>query len=189
MLFKKTTKSVKAFQNCHSFASTLSGLTANHSWVSKSKKVYKHNCWSSNRKAFVHDWMFYLPIRISSIELADCVSCFLDVTDNLQTVRTRLKDFQTNLALCGLQSLAKFSCDDDDFKVAFKCTLFDTECVLVEFNDIACPAENPSIQHVKCNRDQSSKVFFYASTSGSCGDSKIIGVTYKCFMPNIASLG
>lgn len=125
----------------------------------------------------------------SSIEHADCVSCFIDFTDNLQVIRARLIDFETNIILCDVKSLTKLQSDADELNVAFKCTLFDTECAVIQFNDIDYPNRNLSIQNVKGNQIQSSKVFFYASTSGSCGDSKIIGVTYKCFMPNIASLG
>lgn len=133
--------------------------------------------------------MFYLSVSNSSIELADCVSCFLDSTDNPQALRPRLKDFQTNIVLCDLQSLAKFRCADSNFKEFFQCTLFGTHCALVEFDHITFSADQLSIENVETNRSESSQVFFYASTSGSCGDSKAIGVTYKCFMPNISSLG
>lgn len=112
----------------------------------------------------------------------------MDPTDNFQVVRARLIDFQTNILLCDSKSLDKLHANDDKLNVAFMCTIFDTECAVVQFNDVASPNENLSTQNVKVNQIQSSKVFFYASTSGSCGDSKIVGVTYKCFMPNITSL-
>lgn len=113
----------------------------------------------------------------------------MDNTDDLQAIRARLIAFQTNIVLCDLNSLDKLHCVDDKLNIAFKCTLFDTECAVVQLNVVAHPDKNLSIQSVKGNPIQSSKVFFYASTSGSCGDSKTIGVTYKCFMPNITSLG
>lgn len=110
----------------------------------------------------------------------------MDNTDSLQAIRARLIGFQTNIVLCDSNCLDKLHCVGDKLNIAFKCTLFDTECAVVQLKN---PDENLSIQSVKGNPIQSSKVFFYASTSGSCGDSKIIGVTYKCFMPNITSLG
>lgn len=113
----------------------------------------------------------------------------MDITDNLQAIKARLIDFQTNIVLSDLKSLTKIHFDDDELNIAFNCTVFNTECVVVQFNDIVYPNKNRSIQNVKANQIQSSKVFFYALTSGSCGDSKTIGVTYKCFMPNISSLG
>lgn len=129
-----------------------------------------------------------LHFYCDSLELANCVSCFLDSTDSLNTIRTRLNEFHTDLVLCDSKGLNKLHCDDDNINIVFKCTLFNVECALVQFTNLGCPVENPPVQNTKGDQLQSSKIFFYASTSGSCGDSKTIGVTYKCFMPNVKSL-
>lgn len=176
MFSKKTARPMH--KCCRFIAHALPGFIANHCWVS----IY-----TSNEYVAEHSFTFFFNFR-SSIEHAGCASCFIDSTASLQTIRERLIDFQTNIVLCDLKSLDKLHLQNEKFRIAFKSTLFDAQCAVIQFNDIAHP-DNPTVRNIKGNHHQPSEVFFYASTSGSCGDSKTIGVTYKCFMPNITSLG
>lgn len=183
MFSKKIAKPIYAFHArhkcCHFIAHALSGFIANHSWVSK----HTFDEYDKKRSLTFNNF-FNFP---SSIEHAGCASCFIDGAADLHTIRARLIDFQTNIVLCDLKSLNQLHIDNDKFRIVFKVTLFDTQCSVIQFIDIAHP-DQPTVRNVESNQIQPSKVFFYASTSGSCGDSKTIGVTYKCFMPNITSL-
>lgn len=140
---------------------------------------------SKNIKRFTINHIFNV---FPSIEQAGCASCFIDTTADFQAIRSRLIDFQTNIVLCDLKNMDSLRFDKDELRIAFKLTLFGTECALVQLNGIANSIQQAD-QKVNSNNIRPSKVLFYASTSGSCGDSKAIGVTYKCFMPNITSLG
>lgn len=122
------------------------------------------------------------------IEIAGCVTCFLDFNQTFG-VNQRLIDFQTNIVLCDIQSYAKLNAEHVQIKVLSKCTLFNVECALIRFQDFKCSVQKRSGEIGDSDQTKSSEVFFYALTSGSCGAVKPIGVTYKCFWPNIISFG
>lgn len=127
------------------------------------------------------------------IENAGCASCFLDSTklihldstENLANLKNRLIDLESNVILCDVQYLNKLHVEEE--QICSKITIFDTNCALIHFKDIQ---SNPKILSTddRVDKTKSSQILFYATTSGSCGQVKSIGVTYKCFMPNITSL-
>ncbi|XP_031624083.1 beta-alanine-activating enzyme [Contarinia nasturtii] len=125
-----------------------------------------------------------LPI-IVGIENAGCASCFLDSTENWTNLKKRLIDLETNIILCDLQYLNKLNIEEE--QIISRLTIFNTNCGLIHFKDLQCIPKTLSNRHY--DKTMSSQILFYATTSGSCGQVKSIGVTYKCFMPNITSLG
>lgn len=113
------------------------------------------------------------------------MSCFVDYALDFENIRKRLSEFKTNIILCSLEHLTKLNTGDNDMKIFSNLSLFDVKCVFAQVKDLKCI---PSV-YFSTEPQPSSKVFFYASTSGSCGEVKSIGVTYKCFQPNIGGLG
>lgn len=125
----------------------------------------------------------------SRIENAGCVSCFLDPTKDFEPIKKRLTSFQTNLILCDSEHFNAINADKEQLTQVFRCSLFDADCALVRVEDLMCRNNSP-LTKIGCgDKTKSSNICFYASTSGSCGEVKPIGVTYKCFWPNIQSLG
>lgn len=98
-------------------------------------------------------------------------------------------DFKTNIILCDLGHLHKLNAGDKNVDVSLEILLFGIDCVFVQIKHFVCVPKIYSNEKCDSDSKNASKVFFYASTSGSCGELKSIGVTYKCFMPNIIQLG
>lgn len=126
---------------------------------------------------------------VCRIENSGCVSCFIDSSASIQTVRQRMIDFKTDVALCDLANLSKLETNENSIKIIVNITLFNENCALVKIENLARYKDFISISDDNDDKLNTSKVLFYATTSGSCGDVKPIGVTYKCFHPNITSLG
>ncbi|XP_055300273.1 beta-alanine-activating enzyme [Sitodiplosis mosellana] len=125
---------------------------------------------------------------IVGVENAGCVSCFLDFPQPIPYIKKRLVDFGTNIVLCDLENVIKLNAGDEQVEIISNITLFDRKCVLARFESITLNVNRHSNSD-KDDTSKSSNIFFYATTSGSCGEVKPIGVTYKCFSPNIASIG
>lgn len=117
------------------------------------------------------------------------MSCFLDSTEDFDVIRKRLDNFNTNIILCDVQHFTKTNADDEQLTQVLRCSLFDTDCVLVRAKDLKCRTKILLTANDSNDKIKSSRICFYASTSGSCGEVKPVGVTYKCFWPNITSLG
>lgn len=133
-----------------------------------------------------HNILFYCNYRI---EHADCVSCFLDSSSDFEGIKRRLTEFKTNIILCNSEHLPALYTGDEKVKLHSEFSLFDVNCAIVEVEELKCIPNICSNEDSNSNPKHSSKIFFYASTSGSCGELKSIGVTYKCFLPNINELG
>lgn len=93
---------------------------------------------------------------------------------------------ESNLILCELQSIDTYKTEQITARYDLK--LFGRECVLIqikslEFHPKLIPTEADTPLY------ESANILFFAFTSGTCGESKLIGVTQKCFIPNILSLG
>lgn len=128
------------------------------------------------------------PFNPNRIENAGCVSCFLDFAQSITDIKKRLIDFRTNIILCDSESVTKFNAGIGQVEVTSNITLFDRSCVLVRFQGITLNT-NRLLDNDMNDKSKSSNIFFYATTSGSCGEVKPIGVTYKCFSPNVTSMG
>lgn len=64
--------------------------------------------------------------------------------------------------------------------------IFSKQCVLLELD--LCELLVKEIP-AEFNEIESSKQFYCTTTSGTASDSpKVIGVTYKCFIPNVLTL-
>lgn len=122
------------------------------------------------------------------IENAGCVNCFLDHAEPIQNIKKRLSDFGTNIILCDLEDLIKLNVGDEQVKIISNITLFNRNCVLIQFGSITLNMNSYS-NNDENDKNKSSRILFYATTSGSCGEVKLIGVTYKSFLPNITSIG
>ena len=116
------------------------------------------------------------------------MSCFLDFVQPLTDIKKRLIDFGTNIILCDSESVTKLNADNEQVEVISNITLFDRNCVLVRFGSITLNA-NRLLDNDMNDKSKSSNILFYATTSGSCGEVKPIGVTYKCFSPNVTGMG
>lgn len=130
------------------------------------------------------------------------MSCFLDPRGSFRKTLIGLK---TNVILCDSNTLITLTEQGKHIENMEKFTLFNVDCALVIIEETIFPSQTTSIascdgladkqaskqvvSETESDTKYSSKIFFYASTSGSCGEVKPIGVTYKCFVPNIASLG
>lgn len=134
-------------------------------------------------------------ISFHRIENAGGVSCFLDSAENIEIIQQRLNDFGTNIILCDLGSVAKLNCGDESVNIICNVTLFDKKCVLLRCDEKQVQNESDKLNKERLlntggdDKSKSSAILFYATTSGSCGEVKQIGVTYKCFSPNIDRLG
>lgn len=93
---------------------------------------------------------------------------------------------ESNLILCELQNIDSYK--NEQITLRHDLKLFGRECVLIQiqrlkFHTKLIPTEADITLH------ESPNILFFALTSGTCGESKLIGVTQKCFIPNILSLG
>lgn len=82
--------------------------------------------------------------------------------------------------------LTRFNFENEQFKIISEISLFNVNCAFIQFERLNYTSK---LELKKIDKLNTSKILFYATTSGSCGDVKPIGVTYKCFQPNITSLG
>lgn len=122
------------------------------------------------------------------IENTGFVSFFLDHTEPIQNIKKRLIDFETNIVLCDLKDVIKLNVEDEQVKIISNITLFDRKCVLIQFESITLNM-NSHPNNDENDKFKSSRILFYATTSGSCGEVKLIGVTYKSLLPNITTIG
>lgn len=130
----------------------------------------------------------FFAVSLCRVENAGCVSCFLDPAQTIPYIKKRLVDFGTNIILCDSKNLIKLKAEDENVDIIANITLFERNCVLIRFGSIA-PNFNKFMNDDKDDKNTSSNILFYATTSGSCGEVKPVGVTYKCFSPNISSIG
>lgn len=115
----------------------------------------------------------------------------MDFTENFQSIEKQLIGYKTNIVFCELKILLKLNAENERVKILFMLTIFGTNCVLIQVERLQCNTINfpRNGGGNDFDKNKSSKILFYAKTSGTCGEVKPVGVTYKCFMPNITSLG
>lgn len=120
----------------------------------------------------------------TSIENANCASFFIEQTPFWSTIKKKLEKIKTNIFICDIEmfmNLKKIIKIDKEERVV----LFNCECVIVRIADVEMVAKTIAYS---TDINKSSQILFTAFTSGSCGECKTIGVTYKCFLPNVNSL-
>lgn len=127
--------------------------------------------------------LFLLYSRITN---ADGSSCFITATNKIDTIFESMKKLETNLILCELQSIDTYKTEQIIARYDLK--LFERECVLIQLKRLKFqPKLIPTDGDIPLY--ESANILFFAFTSGTCGESKLIGVTENCFIPNILSLG
>lgn len=92
----------------------------------------------------------------------------------------------SNLILCELHSIDTYK--NEQITARYDLKLFGRECALIQIKRLTF---RPKLVRTEADTPlyESSNCLFFAFTSGSCGDSKLIGVTQKCFISNVLSLG
>lgn len=121
----------------------------------------------------------------SRITNANGSSCFISVTNNIDTIFEYMAKLGSNLILCELPSIDTYK--NEQTAARYDLKLFGRECVIIQikrlkFHPKLIPTADTPLY-------ESANILFFAFTSGTCGESKLIGVTQKCFVPNILSLG
>lgn len=111
--------------------------------------------------------------------------CFVEPSINHISLMEKCEQFRSGLILCDAKTAKIIStyCN-----LVVECDLFNEPCFLLQVRDENFDSANKITATTNIDLLTSSNVFFYASTSGSCGQTKSIGVTFKCFMPNIETL-
>lgn len=111
--------------------------------------------------------------------------CFVDSSIDYSQLLQKCEQFQTNVILCDVNTMEIIRPNGN---VIAESVLFDECCYFVQLREVKVTSEERFVIASDLDVMTSSRVFFYASTSGSCGEIKSIGVTFKCFMPNIEKL-
>lgn len=116
---------------------------------------------------------------------ANAAVCFLDATD----IQQQLQNYKTNLLLTE-QRCVEESADLKNLKIRKQCELLilGRRCTLIQLDTLELTTKVISVE-VNVSVEHSSRIFYCTTTSGTTGDRpKRIGVTYKCFMPNVLKL-
>lgn len=111
--------------------------------------------------------------------------CFVDPSSDRSRVLEKCRQFRSNVILCDKSTLETIGSSSN---VIAECNLFDERCHLLQLNEVKDASIGRLVALDELDVMTSSRVFFFASTSGSCGETKTIGVTFKCFMPNVEQL-
>lgn len=111
--------------------------------------------------------------------------CFVDPSINYTSLMEKCEQFHTGVIVCDAitVNILLAYCD-----IVAQCDLFNEQCFLLLLREANFNSANKIKATTNIDLLTSSNVFFYASTSGSCGQTKSIGVTFKCFVPNIETL-
>lgn len=91
--------------------------------------------------------------------------------------------------MCDLENLPKLDDDENCMKINENIQLFNRHCTLIQMKNSFRNKPIHLIANDNEDKLKTSDILFYATTSGSCGDIKPVGVTYQCFHPNVISLG
>lgn len=94
--------------------------------------------------------------------------------------------FGSNLILCELHGIDIYK--NEQIIARYDLKLFGRECVLIQIKRLKFHPKLIQTEADTCLYE-SAKTLFFALTSGTCGESKLIGVTHKCFIPNVLCLG
>lgn len=114
--------------------------------------------------------------------------CFIDPDVSLDRVIGFMKKYETNMIL--LESSHKIHEElRQNWDVeANEILLANRRHLVIQIQSSAVPLIPKIVPEENCDVSKSSRVFFCALTSGTSGESKLIRVTYKCFMENVFSL-
>lgn len=121
---------------------------------------------------------------INRISNANSASCFIPSNSNIVEIYEYLEVLDTNVMLCEAEFIQLFQ--SDEIKIIQSVTLFNRICAIIQFNQLDFKLKKFPIREKIL---PSSKILFYGLTSGTSGTSKSVGVTCKCFMPNVLKLG
>lgn len=93
---------------------------------------------------------------------------------------------ESNLILCELHSIDTYK--NEQITARYDLKLFGRKCVLIQIERLKFH-QKLILTEVDTPLYESANILFFAFTSGTCGESNLVGVTQKCFIPNILSLG
>lgn len=111
--------------------------------------------------------------------------CCINPDNSFTDTITAAKQFECNLLICETGTVES----NDDLIILEEIIILNKKLVVLAFHKKHIKKLCSTIADKETDLLNSSQIMFCACTSGSTGTPKVIEIPFKCFMPNVFSLG